>query len=186
MAMPNLRTKMWTLGELDALPDDGNRYELVHGELLVTPAPSSDHQGIVDALADRLFPYVREHALGVLQFPTTVIQIDDSQTEPDLMVRPARLVPGQNWRAAPHPILTVEVLSPGSRRADAVTKRGFYRELGIPEYWIVDGEQRSVRVVRPHRDDVVLDRSLEWHAARAAASLVIDLQSVFSEALGPG
>lgn len=185
MAMPNLHPGPWTLAELDALPDDGNRYELVHGELLVTPAPTSDHQGIVDALADRLFPYIRENAVGVLQFPKTVIQLDDSQTEPDLMVRTARLVPGHDWRAAPLPILTVEVLSPSSRRGDSVTKRGFYRELLIPEYWIFDGEQRTVRVVRPDRDDVVLDRTLEWHPSPAPAPLVIDLVAVFTEALGP-
>ncbi|HET9426634.1 MAG TPA: Uma2 family endonuclease [Gemmatimonadaceae bacterium] len=183
--MPNLRSRKWTLEQMHALPEDGNRYELVHGELLVTPAPSPEHQGLVDALAAVLFPYVSRHRLGVVQFPRSVIRVDGSETEPDLMVRPGPLVPGMRWEDAPLPILAVEVISPGSRRGDLVTKRGFYLELGIPEYWIVDGEARLIRVARPDRVDTLAERDLHWNPRGTAEALRIDVMALFAEALGP-
>lgn len=185
MAMPNVRAKKWTLAEVHALPEDGNRYELVHGELLVTPAPTPDHQAIVAALARLILPFIIAENVGELHFPRAVIRVGESETEPDLMVRPRSAHRWKDWRDAPTPLLAIEVLSPSSRRGDSITKRGFYREIGIPEYWIADGESRTIRVVRPDGEDVVVRDELEWSPAGATRSLVIDLRSLFDEAVGP-
>src|SRR5688500_5837201 len=74
MAMPDTLGH-WSLAELHRLPDDGNRYELVRGQLFVTPAPSYAHQRLVDAIGAELFPYVARHRLGQVSFPRGVIRV---------------------------------------------------------------------------------------------------------------
>ena len=135
-------TRPWTQADLDRLPDDGNRYELLGGELLVTPPPSEEHQAIVDWLAEKLFPFVGEHGLGRLSFPRSVVVFGGSQVEPDLMVRPRS--PLRGWDNAPLPLLVVEVLSKSTRRRDLHQKRDFYVDMGVPEYWAIDPEARAV------------------------------------------
>src|SRR5687768_16806104 len=83
MAMPNTLAG-WRVPDLYRLPDDGNTYELVHGELFVTPAPSAPHQEVVSALTEVLFPYVAKHRIGRLHFPHSVVRVGtNSQVEPD-------------------------------------------------------------------------------------------------------
>jgi Uma2 family endonuclease len=171
-------TKPWTLDELDRLPEDSNTYELVHGELFVTPAPSHDHQTIAALLTAVLAPYVKSNSLGLVHHPRSVIQLADTQVEPDIMVR-ADAPRATPWNRAPLPILVVEIPSPTTRRRDYAEKRALYTELQIPEYWIVDSERRLVTVVRPGQTDVVRDTSLEWHPSGAAAPLTIELRVLF-------
>ncbi len=173
------KSKRWTLGELDTLPDDdGNVYELIHGELFVTPAPAPRHEDIVARLAAMHLSYVLSHQLGLLYFPRSVIQLPDSQVEPDLSVRPPLNV--DSWQSAPLPTLVVEVLSPSTRRMDRIRKRAFYRELRVPEYWMADPEQRTITVVRPGAGDVTVRDRLTWNPAGATEPLVIELASVFA------
>jgi Uma2 family endonuclease len=178
-----VQTHRWTRRDLERLPDDGNTYEVVRGALFVTPAPGRPHQEIVAALADRLVPYVAAHALGVIHFPRSVIVIDDSEIEPDLMVRP-RVPPGLRWEDAPLPFLIVEVLSDTTRRRDLVAKRSFYMEEGVAEYWIVDGKGRTITIVRPDQPDEVVTAGLRWHPSNAPAALDFDVATMFRDALG--
>jgi Uma2 family endonuclease len=186
MAMPIQRTSAWTLEQLHRLPDDGNRYELIHGELFVTPAPSDGHQAIATVLNRILVPYVTKHRLGYVVHPRSIVRVGGSEVEPDLMVRPGPLAQPDGWDAAPLPILVVEILSGVTVRRDRMQKRAFYLEIGVPEYWIVDRRDRTVRVVRPDRDDEVCTGSLTWQPASAADSLVIDVAELYREALGDG
>ena len=179
----DVETGNWTLAELHRLPDDGNKYELVHGELFVTPAPSPAHDEISAALHRILSPYVEAHGLGHVYTPRSVFRSHGSEVEPDLMVRP-RLRVSEKWEDQPRPILVVEILSGTTRRRDLGPKRAFYVEEGIPEYWVVDRLERTVRVVRPGHDDAVEAGTLTWHPAGAAEPLVIDLPALFREALG--
>ena len=88
MAVPvPTNTKVWTLEELHSLPDDGNKYELVHGDLFVTPAPTVQHEEILVRLTRILAPFVTENGLGEVYHPRAVIQFQGSEVEPDLMVR---------------------------------------------------------------------------------------------------
>jgi Uma2 family endonuclease len=84
---------------------------------------------------------------------------------------------------APLPILVVEILSDATRRRDHEQKRSLYVEEGIPEYWIVDGDERRIRVVRGDAEDSVCDLQLIWHPVRAAEPFVMDVQRFFREAL---
>lgn len=140
MAMPH--TIPWTREDLDRLPDDGNRYELLDGELLVTPAPSDAHQEIADWLSDKLTPFVAANRLGFVRHPRSVVVVDGSQFEPDLMVRP--IAPLRGWEKAPLPILVVEILSATTRRRDLGAKRDFYMEKGIPEYVAMFAETKTI------------------------------------------
>ena len=174
----------WTLADLDRLPDDGNKYELVDGELFVTPAPSPAHEELVYALRALLDPYVGAQRIGRVYASNAAIRTSGSALLPDLMVRqPLRKPPG-TWEEMPLPFLVVEILSPTTRRRDHEYKRAFYLCVGVAQYWIVDGEQRTIRVITPNADDVVVDRELTWRPANASAALVIDVERYFRDALG--
>ena len=184
MAMPNTIAG-WTVPDLYRLPDDGNTYELVRGELLVTPASSAQHQEVVSALTEVLFPYVAKQGIGRLHFPHSVVRVGlSSQVEPDLMVRPVAAHPTVSWDEAPLPILVVEVTSGTTARRDRIQTRALYLEAGIPDYWIVDRQRRTITVVRAGSDDVELASELVWQPVGAVDCLAIDIQRLFIESLG--
>ena len=176
--------KHWTLEEVHRLPDDGNRYELVDGELFVTPPPSVGHEEVLAVLAPILSDYVREWHLGKVYHPRAVIRADGSELEPDLMIRPVAARRSAEWSELPLPILVAEVSSGTTRRRDHLQKREFYLRVGIPEYWIVDRRERTIRVVRPGQQDLTCKDSLIWHPAGAAQPLVLDVLHLFRDALG--
>lgn len=135
------RDHPWTVADLAALPDDGLRYELVDGTLLVSPAPSKLHQRAVGNL------YVLLRAacppqLEVFLAPTDYQPTSTRSLQPDLLVV-RRDDPGPAAVTTPL-ALAVEVLSPSSRSVDLVLKRELYQQAGVGAYWIVDPEVPSV------------------------------------------
>lgn len=177
------RIHKWTLRELHRLPDDGNKYELVRGELFVTPAPSREHEELAAVLGRMLDAYAAQHRLGRVYRPRAIIRIEGSEVEPDVMVRPVSPGRPRAWVHAPLPILVVEILSDTTRRRDLDDKRSLYIDERIPEYWIVDGDERRVTAVRPDASDQVCDTTLTWHPAGATEPLTIDLPRFFRAAL---
>jgi Uma2 family endonuclease len=179
-----LSTHRWTRADLERLPDDGNRYEVIHGELLVSPAPRPTHAALVYAVRRLLEPYCEREALGMVSGDNQAFVEDDSEVIPDLVVRNFPVPPPEKWDDAPVPLLVVEVLSDSTRRNDLVKKRAFYMESGLPEYWIVDGDARSVIVVTPSGERTETG-TLHWHPTGAARPLEADLVRLFSDVLGP-
>ncbi len=177
-------TKEWTRGDLARLPDDGNKYEVVLGELFVTPAPRLPHQELIAALGWALMPFVESSHIGRVYQARSVIVFEGSEVEPDLYVRSPTRPPLPTWESAPTPILVVEVLSPATYRRDVGAKRQLYLDAGVPEYWIVDGERRSVLVVRPGAEDHLVTGVLTWSPVGAREGFVLDLPSFFAEVLG--
>jgi Uma2 family endonuclease len=179
MGMPDL-ARRWTREEVLALPDDGNRYELFDGELLVTPAPSGLHQIAVGRLFEIVAPYVRLHDLGEPFFSPADLNLGGDQlSQPDLFVVPF-VPPERDWRTFPNPILIVEVLSPATARADRTIKRRRFQQAGIPEYWIVDLDARAIERWQP--DDTrpeMLDEKLHWHPLGTSTALELDLPAFF-------
>lgn len=168
------KLKQWTLEELHSLPDDGNKYELVRGELFVTPAPAPDHEAVIGALNRLFVPYVEKHALGMVYQARSVMLFQGSEVEPDLMVRqPLRR--GVDWVDQPVPFLVVEVYSNSTRRRDQNQKRELYLEAGVAEYWMVDPELPAVTVVRPGEPDQRVLETLTWYPSGAAQPLVVRL-----------
>lgn len=171
--------KRWTLEEVHNLPDDGNKYELVRGELFVTPPPTDDHETIAARLARMLDPFVAANGLGMLYRPRAVMQFEGSEVEPDLMVREPQASRKASWAGAPKPILVVEILSPYTRRRDRQQKRSFYLDAGVAEYWIVDPEANAITSIRSGHADVVTRDRLVWAPPGTAATLSIDVAAVF-------
>lgn len=180
-------TESWTAARVRALPDDGNRYELVSGELLVTPAPRGLHQVAVLVLLRRLDPWLRGTGVGhVLPSPADLSLGEDELLQPDLFVyRTMNDRPLRDWSDITALLLTVEVLSPSTARYDRTLKRLRYQRAGIPEYWIVDLDARLVERWRPAdaRPEILSDR-LVWQPGDAALDL--DLVRLFSEIHGEG
>jgi len=177
--MSNRAQKKWTLEELHSLPDDGNKYELIRGELFVTPAPTVSHETIVARLTRILDRYVAANNLGYVFHRGAVINEDEySEVEPDLMVRQPPDSEDASWAVGPLPILVVEVASDSTRRRDRVRKRGIYADAGIPEYWMVDGRDRTIRIIRPGLEDVTTRESLVWHPDGVDTPLVISVADV--------
>jgi len=172
------QTKQWTIEEAHSLPDDGNKYEVVRGELFVTPPPSDDHETITARLTRILDPFVAANALGMVY---AVMRFERSEVEPDLMVRqPHPRGRRGSWDDAPTPALIVEVLSPSTRRRDHEQKRQLYLDAGVPEYWIIDPDAECIRVVRPERPDEVVSDEITWAPTGVAEPLRFAVRSFFS------
>ena len=134
-----------TEDDLAAMPEDGHRYELVDGVLLVTPAPSGLHQRCVLRLAV-LLELARPAEHELLFAPFDVRLSRTTVLEPDLLVfRKGEATPARLERA---PLLVVEVLSPSTRRIDLGTKLLAYQDAGVPAYWLVDPAVPGLTVLR--------------------------------------
>ncbi|GIW00301.1 Uma2 family endonuclease [Roseiflexus sp.] len=137
----------WTLADWEALPDDGNRYEIIDGVLYMTTAPHSFHQWIILSLIQFVGLPVRERGLGYMfMAPIGVIMPGFDPVQPDLIfIRAERADLFRNGRIYGVPDLIVEVLSPGTRAYDERVKLAAYAAAGVPEYAIVDPEAHQVR-----------------------------------------
>ncbi|MGH7583098.1 MAG: Uma2 family endonuclease [Gemmatimonadales bacterium] len=181
MSMPAAKHS-FTADEIRAFPDDGNRYEVVHGELLVTPAPSGRHQVVIQRLVARLQEYLLPNGREeLLCSPADISWDDDTLVQPDIFVGDfARFLQTFEWVDIRTLYLVIEVLSPSTRRADRGTKRQLYQERSIPQYWIVDIEQHCVDVWRPDAD--AAERAvgeIYWRHPLPQAACVVDLDGVF-------
>lgn len=171
------RDGAWTFADLEALPDDGLRYELVDGTLLVSPSPSRLHQRVVTGLVARLFVACPPD-LEVLVAPTDYRPTSSRSLQPDVLVV-SRADPGTAALTVPL-ALAVEVLSPSSRSVDLVLKRSLYEQAGVQHYWVVDPEGPTVTgwrlvdgVFAEH--DVVVDGRLRTDAPVRVDVVVADL-----------
>ena len=164
-----------------ALPDDGNRYEVVHGELLVTPAPRLWHQELSGRLHVALHIYLEREKIGlVLSSPADISWGRHILVQPDVFVVPVEEARLQDWSKIRHLLLAAEVLSPSSTRADRFTKRRLYQERGVPVYWMVDGDEGLVEVWTPEIEFPVVERErLTWHPVGAGRALAVDLPELF-------
>ena len=137
------RDRPWTLADLAALPDDGMRYELVDGTLLVSAAPSKVHQRVLGNL-HLLLRDACPPELEVFLAPTDYQPTSTRSLQPDLLVV-RRDDPGEAAVTTPL-ALAVEVLSPSSRSIDVVLKRALYEQAGVEQYWVVDPHEPAVTI----------------------------------------
>ncbi|HEX3927123.1 MAG TPA: Uma2 family endonuclease [Gemmatimonadales bacterium] len=164
-----------------AMPDDGNRYETVHGELLVTPSPRYTHQRIIGRILPVLYAWCGEHGkFEVLTSPADVSLTPDSLVQPDVFVIPTPGDRNAHWRDLAHPVLVIEILSPGTARADRFTKRVHYQRSGIPTYWIVDGAAQLIEVWRPGDTAPAVERDeLVWQPDAGRVELRLRVADLF-------
>jgi Uma2 family endonuclease len=138
------------------IPPDGNRYEILEGELYVTPAPSPLHQRVSKRLQRQLEDYFEGRSLGeVFNAPIDVILTPHDVVQPDLVViTDASRISQRGIEGAP--LLVVEILSPSSRNQDRTTKARRYAQLGIRHYWIVDPDAARLECYRAESDRYML------------------------------
>mgnify|MGYP001241772288 FL=1 len=181
MAMA-LTVPRYTVADLERFPDDGQRYELLDGVLLVTPSPGADHQVVATRLASAILGGLGSVPDIPVTAPGVVIHEDGTQLEPDVLVyrKPGPI--GRDWRGPRELWLAIEVLSPGSRIYDRDFKRDAYLTLGVQEVWLVDLQERAVYVSRRDspRDQRAVGR-LPYAAPRAAEPIELDLSLIFRD-----
>ena len=189
MGMPASSKRHWTTSEVRALLDESRpwpRYELISGELVVTPAPGFRHQIVVLELARILADYCdREHVGVVVTSPSDLELVAGTITQPDLFVVPFDVFPDDEtvptWSVVTSLHLAVEVTSPSSARIDRVEKRELYLEARVAEYWVVDVDARMIERWRKDRETPTVARQeLTWHPAGAANRLRVDLPAFFA------
>lgn len=171
----------YTADMVRAMPDDGNRYEVVYGELLVTPAPRLWHQVLVKRLSVALERYLERHPIGeLLTAPADISWGPDVLVQPDVFIVPPDEARTLTWSHVRTLLLVAEVLSPSSVRGDRFIKRLRYRQAGVPLYWIVDGDDRSVEIWTPADDFPAVERErLVWHATGAQQPFTLQLGDLF-------
>ena len=179
--------RRWTYEEFAALPDDGNRYEIIAGELYMTPSSRPNHSWVASQIFLLITNVLKEHGLKgwVTAHPVDVLFAEDDYMVPDVVfVRSERvgIVNDRGIRGAPD--LVVEVLSESTASRDRGIKRERYARYGVPEYWVVDVDRRHIEVYRLQEDPlnprIVRDR-LTWTPFPGAPALEIPLDELFRD-----
>lgn len=155
----------WTTADLELLPDNGNRYEIIDGELFVTRAPHWGHQQTCGRIFQELNTWSRESGLGQVAIAPGIIFTDADNVIPDVVwasnERLAILLDEAGHLTAA-PELIIEVLSPGveNERRDREAKLKLYSSRGVREYWIVNWQLQHVEVYRREQAILVLVATL--------------------------
>jgi len=182
MALP---VPHFTIDMLETFPDDGNRYELLEGMLLVTPAPSTAHQIVAGRLHVALAATLEQTGLAHVVAPGAIQRGGRTQLQPDILVFSTAYAPTTHWREIREWWLAVEVLSRSSRIYDRDVKRAAYLALGVAEYWIADPRDCAVDVwTLGEATSRRVTESLHWHPAALAEGIIIDLSAVFRDIRG--
>ncbi len=191
MGMPAASRRRWTPEQVRQLMAKSEshwpRYELIDGELIVSPSPKMPHNRALQWLFLRLHAYASREGIGAVAFAPADLELRPGTiSQPDVFVAPADQVRRlTNWQDVTGVCLVVEIVSPGSARIDRGVKRKHYQRSRIPEYWIVDVQQRFIERWRPDdaHPETLRDR-LVWHPP-GAARLELDLTELWNEATPP-
>lgn len=184
MAMPALNPRRWTVDDVHAIPDDGNRYESIDGQLFVTPAPAARHQRALMLLAFALRQYVEfeQHLGWVWIAPSDLVLGHDTVVQPDVRVHSAGPGASASERSA-RALVISEILSPSTARLDRDRKRRLYLQSAADRYWIVDLDAEIVEVWTPDDEHPeVLAETLIWHPRGASAPFRLALPTFFADA----
>lgn len=174
----------YTADEVRAFPDDGLRYELVWGELLVSPAPKTRHQRIVLALARRLADYCERCRPGETMIsPADISWSDDTLVQPDIFVVAPQESYAAEWSRIKTLRLVVEVLSPSTAKHDRFQKRRLYQASGVETLWLVDPDHSLLEVWVPNATRPVVETGrVTWHPSGADQPFVIEVAALLAPA----
>jgi Uma2 family endonuclease len=192
MAMPALdSSRRWTAAEVRQLTADNPlltpRYELVDGELLVTPSPGAPHQRSVAALYRRLYAFLEPARIGEVYFSPSDVELEpEFISQPDLFV--VSRAESMRLRREGFPVyalmLAIEVVSPSSGRHDRVRKRPKYQKH-TQEYWIVDSDARLFERWRTGDERPEINTAqFEWQPDTDVPAFTLDIERFFSDVFG--
>ena len=179
LIIPHRPDHHWTVEEVLALPDDGNRYEVIAGELLVSPSPRRLHHLVLGRIYYALTAHAKAHGLEdvVAMAPADISWSDDTLVQPDVFI----IAPEQRhneWAGVTNLLLVIEVLSPSTALRDRNVKRRLYQQY-VPEYWIVDPDEHAVEVWRRGDDAPHIEReTLVWQSELAMPALTWDVREL--------
>lgn len=186
MSMPQT-TDLWTVARWrELVPKEGEKFEVIDGELVVTGIPERRHALAVEELAAAVADFVRDRGIGQVYHYWAPVFLDEHNVYlPDFVVFPAGAGAETDWEELGVPLLAVEVLSPSTAKYDRGAKRPHYQATGVSEYWIVDLDARLVERWRPGdpRPEILRD-VLTWQPLEAAAPFTLKLPEFFSRVLG--
>ena len=154
------------------LPDDGRRYEILDGDLEVSPAPAPKHQAVSGDLFSILHGHVQERGLGSVYYaPIDVLLADTSIVQPDLVfIDAARASIVSRRGIEGPPDLAIEILSSWSVRRDRIAKAALYARYGIRHYWVMDPDARTLEI---YEADGAQYRSVERHEGHATVRTAV-------------
>ena len=177
----------WIVDMLDDLPSDGQRYEIIDGELFVTPGPGEFHQDIAGELYALLREYLKDHGLGKAMISPADLRRGDrtrNRVQPDVFV--VELTGGKRpgYPYELHDLLlAVEVASPSNPRLDYQVKRDLYLRERVGEYWVINPDALNISRWRGHDDPgEVLSKRIEWHPEGMPTPFALDLAEFFADA----
>ena len=160
----DMAVRRWTYDEFARLPDDGNRYEIIAGDLYGTPAPTLTHQRIIRNLTVVLDAFIQAHGLGELYpGPVDILFAEGDYLAPDLaFVRADRVGILRERGIEGAPDLVIEVVSPSTAGRDRTLKRKRYAAYGVAEYWVVDANTRRVELYRGFEPAEIATEAFTW------------------------
>jgi Uma2 family endonuclease len=153
-----------TIDDLDAIPEDRNRYELIEGEILMSRAPGITHQQVLTNLMESFLLYLAQNRIGRILPGPGLIFDKYSAVIPDLIFvsneRRDQIISGERLIAAPE--IVVEILSPGAEneRRDRSIKRRLYGRFGVEECWVIDPENQQVEIYHLQQGSLRLRQTL--------------------------
>ena len=174
----------YTAEMVRSLPEDDNRYETVHGELLVTRPPAPLHDVTVSRILRQLGGYLEHSTAGLaLSAPADISWSPDVLVQPDVFVVPLDEARTIQWSRIRNLLIVVEVVSRATSRRDRFSKRRLYQEVGIPCYWIVDPDKRLIEIWKPEDTlpRVARDR-VSWRPPGESEAFLLGLDQLFSPA----
>jgi len=172
MAMP-IAVPRYTVDQVKRFPPDGQRYELLDGVLLVTPAPRQLHQVVIAHLLVQLYQGLMATGRAIVVTPGELEIGTQTLLDPDILVFPATFGPETTWKQIRGWWLAVEVLSPSSRVYDRDFKRPAYLALGVETVWLVDPEAGTVEIWEPGAASPKVERErIEWRGMAVELGVV--------------
>jgi Uma2 family endonuclease len=168
-----------------ALLPEGAPYQLIGGELVLTPAPATFHQIVSVRLEHMLLNFVTERGLGLVLHAPVDVYLEERETyQPDIIfIARNRLDIVEKARINGAPDLVIEILSPSTAYYDMKKKARVYARHGVREYWLVDPEEQSIEVYRGHEGRFVLDQRVEGTGTVRSAvleGLEVDAAGLFA------
>ena len=176
----SLTVPRYTVSDLERFPDDGNRYELLDGMLIVTSSPRLRHQAIVSRMAAYFVNALQQPGHAMVFTPGAISAPPRTQLEPDVLVVPARFTIASEWADVTEHWLAIEVLSRSTRVYDREYKRDAYLDLGVREVWLVDPQRKVVDATRARGRVHTSHDLIEWSHPDVPVTVPIDLRDVFA------
>ena len=178
MVMP-ITVPTYTVDDHDRFPDDGNRYELLDGVLLVSPGPAMPHQVVTGRLVVLLADFLRPWPELFIVSPGAIILRPKTQLEPDILVFRAP-AGGTDWEAVREHLLAVETASRSTVVYDRDFKRPAYLDLGVGAVWRVDLDTRAILISKPGEPpDVAFRDEVRWSPADLGQTLRFEVAPLF-------